>query len=91
MISPDNWGAQQQKRQRTSRDFPGGMVFLVLCLTTFCLPNPAKTTKKIKKEQKKIKKDQKRSKEIKKEEGHDLFCQLLRTRFWPNLTLKRRF
>ena len=60
-------GVQQQKRQRTSCDFPGGMIFFVLCLRTFCKPNPAKTAKTNKKDQKR--------------QNHDLFCSFLRTHF----------
>ena len=40
-------GVQQQKRQRTSCNFPGGMIFFVLRLRTFSQSNPLKTTENV--------------------------------------------
>ena len=77
-------GVQQQKRQRTSCDFPGGMIFFVLFCSLFediLLTKSGKNNKK----------EQKRSIKIKKDQNHDLFCSFLRTHFWPNWAQKRRF
>ena len=67
-------GVQQQKRQRTSCDFAGGMIFFVLFCSLFediLLTKSGKNNKK----------EQKRSKKIKKDKNHDLFCSFLRTHF----------
>ena len=67
-------GVQQQKRQRTSCDFPGGMIFFVLFCSLFediLLTKSGENDKK----------EQKRTLKIKKYENHDLFCSFLRTHF----------
>ena len=67
-------GVQQQKRQRTSCDFAGGMIFFVLFCSLFediLLTKSGKNNKK----------EQKRSNKIKKDKNHDLFCSFLRTHF----------
>ena len=68
------WGVQQQKRQRTSCDFPGGMIFFVLFCSLFediLLTKSGKNNKN----------EQNRTKKIKKDKDHDLFCSFLRTQF----------
>ena len=67
-------GVKQQKRQRTSCDFPGGMTFFVLFCSLFediLLTKSGKNNKK----------EQKRSVKIKKDHNHDLFCSFLKTHF----------
>ena len=61
---------QQQIRQRTSCDFPGGMIFLVLFCSLFENIFSTKSGKRNKKEQ-----------NIKKDKNHDLFCSFLGTHF----------